>query len=177
MTTVKIGCTYELIVANRYFYDLLERFAPSPLHVPLSVANNASHENWQVVIDLASYINDAYLFTNVLPWATIRDSRVPADWPNALVLDDEGQPTTVRKRWWEYTRVWLDAPSAVATEGILQMNIDIQDAAIVEGRFVTGHFKNGLTDEMLRKYLVLTNESFLTWKEGLAIINSWSSPV
>ena len=176
---VEVGLTYNLIFNNETIWNLVKGDIKQPLEVSGRAGRNASHATWQSVLDNALYVNNAMLFTPVLPWATISGSRVPADWPGAWKYDEEGNQTE-RKRWWEYTRVFW---SADGTEGIMQMNGPMSGVVIVDGKFSKGNFltyyedgewvKNGgCTDDLLKKYIALSG-GFLTWNEGLAYIQAW----
>ncbi len=165
---VEIGLTHDLILNTPQIWNLVKEDIPQPLEVSGTVGRNASHAVWQSVLDNASYVNNAMMFTPVLPWTTVLNSRVPADWPGAWNLDEEGNQVD-RKRWWQYTRVFR---SADETEAIMQMNGPIVNAMIIDNQFVRGNFHGGCTDDLLKKYIALSG-GFLTWKEGLAIINAW----
>ena len=173
---VEVGLTYNLIFNNETIWNLVKGDISQPLEVSGRAGRNASHATWQSVLDNALYVNNAKLFTPVLPWATISGSRVPADWPGAWNLDEDGVQVD-RKRWWQYTRVFR---SDDGTEGIMQMNGPIVGAVIIGNQFVRGNFHGGCTDDLLKKYIALVksvlgseSDGFLTWNEGLVYIRSW----
>ena len=184
---VEVGLTYGLIQNNETIWNLVKGDISQPLQVSGRTGRNASHAAWQSVIYNALYVNNAMLYTPVLPWATISGSRVPDGWPGAWKYDEEGVQTE-RKRWWEYTRVYQ---SADKTEGIIQMNGPMSGVVIVDGKFSKGNYLPyyedgelvkycGCSDDLLKKFIILVksvlgseSDGFLTWNEGLVYIRSW----
>lgn len=160
-------------------WSLVSQEMSDPFLIDQSVARRASHEKWQAVITAtAGEIDNAVLCSPVLPWTTITGSRVPVSWPDSKypdTLDEEGNVVEagLQKRWWHYTRAWVNPER---TFGILQFQQNIQNPVIEGYRLVGGGFVEGLPAEGLKRYLLLgpIDGGFLTWSECISQIQVWS---
>ena len=152
----------------------MQQFIPDPLPVPGNVARNISSSLWETIITNSDLVSGPMLFTPPIPWAGIQ-TRVPASFPNAFVLDPEtGEPTEERKRWWNYTMVFLDRPSTDSpTQGILRVNGNLQNVTIENDRLTKGHFPKACTDELLRLYVNLSPAPLLSARDGFSQIRAW----
>ena len=174
---VEIGVTHDLILNTPAIWSLVQADIADPLEVKGQVARNASHAVWKSVIDTAAYVNNAMLYSCVIPFSIISGARVPDGWPGAWKTDEEGNQT-VRKRWWEYTRSYL---SPDKTEFLMYLNGPMSNMQLVDNRLTSGNYLGGgTTDQMLKAYIAIiksavpTCDGFLTYNEGQAIIQSWN---